>query len=1091
MSIHQKRQAFIYIFTVVSFFCLNNFVTTAQPGLGHTCAHDSDELINKTQQMLHEYFKQNPIKQSQDELKRNLGVQTIQPIRITTDFSRLSPQQGGPAISQAQINYLISVSTTVVNFVSNLIKVQPNMSNNIFNTLQTNDGTCITVAPSQSDKTTGIANSDLHLYFIFNSDPSAGYLANAGFCNLQQTATYFRPNFGRVLFNIANMNNSGTNLEQYQNDVMVTLHEVIHVLGFSYGAMQNWYDRASNSLLGQAGASKQIYAQTLRGIQTNLLGSPNVQATARKYYGCQTIQGMQLENQGGSGSINSHWERTVIRSEIMTASALTEGLNLTFFTVALLKDTGYWDDVNENLTDPIYWGRNKGCDFFQNACQSQTQYEEFTAANKKSCSFWGDGQGIGSNSDPFGDGCNVVQIYSNRLCDDIANQSYQTNPPSFNADTQNDFSYNSKCFTSNVYSPTAQYSYQDENFRCHQFQCTPDKTQLTITFSQMPNTQIVCGTSDQGNSKNVVYNGQTLGQVTCPTNIQRLCDDQQCVNFCNYNGVCIRGFCLCNPGFGGVDCSQTCNGYISQAGTCVNSCPSNNYAYFDKVCRSSCPNGTYPDNSSGLCKQCDFSCSQCLGPSNSQCKACQFLTYLYSGTCLATCPSGTYPDESSKSCITCPNGCSVCTSSTVCSNCNNGFQLSGQMCTSTSQCTSPCAKCTSDPKYCTSCLNGLFLSPQNTCGSSCPTGYFQNTSNMTCTLCSNGCTNCSDANTCTQCDISKGFRLQGVSCTLCVSPCATCSNSNPNSCLSCENNMYLLNNQCVAVCNNGYYNGPNYTCSQCITGCSQCSDNKSCTTCSNNYKAFTQNNVQICISSSSCFSPCSTCSGTFQPTTCTSCNQGYYLQGNSCVLQENSCVLTCPDGKYADQESKSCQICPSGCSKCTSSSICSQCQNGFQISGQTCTAIQCTSPCASCTSVPTFCTSCTGGLYLSPQNTCVSQCPPGYFLNSSNMTWSTCPTGCINCSDAKTCSKCDSQKGYRIQGSSCTLCISPYATCSTTNPNTCLSCENNMYQFNSQCVANCPSGLYNGPNYTCSPCIDGCNQCQSGNSCISCNANYQ
>ncbi len=47
----------------------------------------------------------------------------------------------------------------------------------------------------------------------------------------------------------------------------------------------------------------------------------------------------------------------------MTATAINEGSNLTIFTVALLKDTGFWDDVNENLTDPIYWGKNKGCDF--------------------------------------------------------------------------------------------------------------------------------------------------------------------------------------------------------------------------------------------------------------------------------------------------------------------------------------------------------------------------------------------------------------------------------------------------------------------------------------------------------------------------------------------------------------------------------------------------------------------------------------------------------------------------------------------------------------------------------------------------------
>ncbi|EAR97451.2 leishmanolysin family protein (macronuclear) [Tetrahymena thermophila SB210] len=921
-----KKTAILNLLILTFVLVANNSAFAHQE---YSCSHDNDDLIKETQRKLHEYFKQNPINYTEDEQGRNLGSQTIQPIRITTDFTRLSAQSNGPAITTDQINYLTSVSKTVVNFVSNFIKVQPNPTNNIFNPQQTSDNTCITVVPSQSDQSTGIPNSDLHLYFIFNSDPTAGYLANAGFCNLQQTSTYFRPNFGRVLFNIANMKNSGTNLEQYQNDVMVTLHEVIHVLGFSYGAMENWYNKATKQLLGQTAANQLITTQTLRGISTKLLGSPNVLATAQKYFGCQTLQGMQLENQGGSGSLNSHWERTIIRSEIMTASALTEGLNLTFFTVALLKDTGYWDDVNENLTDPIYWGRGKGCDFFQNACKSSTQYEEFVASGQLACSFWGDGQGIGSNSDPFDDTCNVVQIYSNFLCSDIANQSYQNDPASFNADTSNDFSYNSKCFASTVISPTPQHTYEDQNFRCHFMQCSPDKTQITITFSQIPSTQIVCGTSDQSTKKDVIYQGKNLGQVTCPSNIARLCDDQQCVNFCTYNGICIRGQCLCNPGFGGVDCSKQCNGYFDQTGNCVSSCPSNTFASTDNVCRTTCPNGTYQDSGSGLCKQCDFSCSQCTGPSNSQCKACQFLTYLSNGSCVTTCPTGQYADETSKTCSNCPDGCSSCTSYTNCTGCKTGYTSSSGACVDSS-CTGNCATCSSSSKSsCLSCTSNLYLQPGNTCNSTCPSGYYQNSQNMTCTACSTGCKACSDGKTCTQCDASSGYRQQGNSCTLCASTCATCSSSNPNSCQSCENGLYLFNNQCVVTCQKGYFNGPNYTCSPCVTGCDQCSNGNSCTTCSTGYQPFTYKNQQICINSSSCFSPCSTCSGTFQPTTCATCNQSFYLQGTNCVA-------SCNQGYYANQSNQTCVQCPANCSGCSDASTCTSCSNNYFLSQKSC-----------------------------------------------------------------------------------------------------------------------------------------------------------
>ena len=52
----------------------------------------------------------------------------------------------------------------------------------------------------------------------------------------------------------------------------------------------------------------------------------------------------------------------------MTASSVNEGSVLSVFTVSILKDTGYWNDLNENLANNIYWGKNKGCDFVNLAC---------------------------------------------------------------------------------------------------------------------------------------------------------------------------------------------------------------------------------------------------------------------------------------------------------------------------------------------------------------------------------------------------------------------------------------------------------------------------------------------------------------------------------------------------------------------------------------------------------------------------------------------------------------------------------------------------------------------------------------------------
>ena len=40
-------------------------------------------------------------------------------------------------------------------------------------------------------------------------------------------------------------------------------------------------------------------------------------------------------------------------------------------TIALLKDTGFYTEVNDHMSENMNWGKGKGCDFVQNACYSK------------------------------------------------------------------------------------------------------------------------------------------------------------------------------------------------------------------------------------------------------------------------------------------------------------------------------------------------------------------------------------------------------------------------------------------------------------------------------------------------------------------------------------------------------------------------------------------------------------------------------------------------------------------------------------------------------------------------------------------------
>jgi proprotein convertase subtilisin/kexin type 5 len=56
-----------------------------------------------------------------------------------------------------------------------------------------------------------------------------------------------------------------------------------------------------------------------RGVENTKIVTPKVVATAKKYYNCPTVDGMELENEGGSGSRGSHWEKSILMNEFMTA----------------------------------------------------------------------------------------------------------------------------------------------------------------------------------------------------------------------------------------------------------------------------------------------------------------------------------------------------------------------------------------------------------------------------------------------------------------------------------------------------------------------------------------------------------------------------------------------------------------------------------------------------------------------------------------------------------------------------------------------------------------------------------------------------
>ena len=119
------------------------------------------------------------------------------------------------------------------------------------------------------------------------------------------------------------------------------------------------------------------------------------------------------------------------------------------------------------------------------------------------------------------------------------------------------------------------------------------------------------------------------GQIDCPASTI-LCDEVPCMNFCHGLGNCVNSRCVCDEGWGGVDCGIQCDSSCYNcSGTAATDC-------------TSCPTGQELTNGTcGGCGTCCDPCETCDGANKSSCTSCKNSLNLSGTSCVSTCPSGT------------------------------------------------------------------------------------------------------------------------------------------------------------------------------------------------------------------------------------------------------------------------------------------------------------------------------------------------------------------------------------------------------------------------------------------------------------------
>lgn len=167
-------------------------------------------------------------------------------------------------------------------------------------------------------------------------------------------------------------------------------HELVHALGFNgQVAVQsgaeyvttanrathdpsNMYHYYTNDVPSSVGSSPSPGTLSLPATKF-----PTVASQVRQHFGCPaaTVPDSRLlipwENQGSSGSRNSHWETRVFGNEFMVAALPSGTVVLSRLTLAFLHDIKWYSVSAHAMStygEELQWGKGLGCGFLTSKC---------------------------------------------------------------------------------------------------------------------------------------------------------------------------------------------------------------------------------------------------------------------------------------------------------------------------------------------------------------------------------------------------------------------------------------------------------------------------------------------------------------------------------------------------------------------------------------------------------------------------------------------------------------------------------------------------------------------------------------------------
>ena len=268
---------------------------------------------------------------------------TYHPISFYVDYTQFDYYYGYRTTEYNQ--FLKSVINSTLEIFSKLIKVK--RTGKISIPKPTN---CTKKIYKYSNEVIKGVDNDIILYPIIYSNLEKGVQAAAMSCFLDDEDN--RPIMGYVLLR-KDYSYKKKNAKEYLT--MLLLHEISHILVFD-DYLYDFY-----KYKGDVTITKMI-----NGVNRTLIATPKVKNIASQHFNCSSLEGVELENQGGSGSAGSHWEGRVMLGDYMISTDYLE-IVISDITLALFEDSG-WYEVNYYTGGLFRFGKGLGCEFLNGTC---------------------------------------------------------------------------------------------------------------------------------------------------------------------------------------------------------------------------------------------------------------------------------------------------------------------------------------------------------------------------------------------------------------------------------------------------------------------------------------------------------------------------------------------------------------------------------------------------------------------------------------------------------------------------------------------------------------------------------------------------